>query len=314
MNIYVIRALVLSILRKNAHLPLLIVLIPPILLSTTLLSLPSINSVVELLGLQDTSVVVVLDRLVLHNCYPAGIVEISISSSGFNTVALIVDHTVFDAISTTILARSVNSLIDEKFSASLPEDLYSRLGGPVKLELKVQDTFSNEVPVKYVHKLIDAPIIISAQNMLPQVYICITNKHSILRDMLLSIERGFFTYIRVWITFLTISYIPLVYMASKMVVKRVSSELRVFINLGLDPSRLSFYASLSMLAVTFLLAILLYSIAIVILYTTYSFISTIVPFISPQPGIHGISLTLLFSISCYPLFYISARRLITLEK
>lgn len=314
MSIHVVRALVLSILRKNAHLPLLIALTPPILLATALLSMPSISGVVELLGLPDTNMVVVLNKPVFNNCYSAGIVEIDILLPNLSTIALIVDHVVFDAISATISARPVDSLIDGNIVASLPEDLYSKLGKPARLELGIQDEFLGEVQVRYVHKLVDAPIIISTRNMLPQVYICVTSKHHVLREILLNVEKNFFMHIRAWITFLTASYIPLVYVASRMVVKRVGSEFKAFIDLGLDPSRLSFYAGLSMLAVTSLLAIFLYSFAIVVLYVTYNLVSTVTLFISPQLRVHGIFFTILFLALCYPLFYISARRSIMLEK
>lgn len=313
MNVYIVRVLVLSILRKNAHLPLLIALTPPVLLATVLLSLPSMSGVVEFLDIRNISIVVVLDKPTLGNCYSARTVEVVFPLSELSTTALVVNHTVFNSISTTISAKPINNIIEENTFASLPKDLYYRLGEPAKIKLRVRGVFTDVVQVKYVHELINAPIIVSSIEMAPHVYVCITDKQSVLRDIFLNMEESFFAHVHAWVAFLVTSYIPLVYVASRIVTKSMGNEFRTLINLGLNPSRLVFCASLSLLAVTFLLTAFLYSLSIVVLYTTYSFVSTITPIMSPRPGIQGILLVVLLSVLCYPLFITSVKRSIPFE-
>lgn len=314
MSIYALWILLLSILRKRAHIPLLIALTPPIILSVTIFSVPSISNILSFLEIPDKSTILVVREPFSDKCFRVNMISVHLGSEEdlyLHTVVLVVDQVVYDEISRVIASESAMNLIaDEQISISLPEHLYQELGRPRVVRLKLLNEDLEEYRVAYVHKLLNNPILIlnKKSGNEPSIYLCISSAKSVLISHVARSESNLISHALTWVLLVSASHTFLIYVAIKVLSKRLEPELKTLLFMGFEPSRLALIASITVLIVSTALSLLLHSITVVVLNTVHSFVSTFTLVLKPEFRSTSILPTLLILILCCILSYTGIRR------
>lgn len=317
MSVYSVLILVLSTLRKRAYIPLLVALTPPVILSVALLSIPSTSSALDILSLADQPTILVSKEPITNECFRARIFSTYL---GFEevlpTIALIVDQTGYKRISGAISSKSTIDLeVEDGIVVSLPERLYQRLGRPSTIYLRYRVENFEEYRVVYVHKLLNALIIIVDELMdeEPNTYLCLSNTRFILRNSLAKIENTILSHALIWVLSVTILHTFMLYVAIMMLARKLQPELRSLLFTGIDPSSLTAYACITVLIISATITLLLYSLTVVVLNTSYYLASTFTPVLSPELRPVSMVPVLLILTVCSILSYISFMRVIRHE-
>lgn len=273
----IVSAIMLSILRKRAYRFLIAALAPPLILSTVILSTPSLSIFIDAMS-QRVSVSE-LNILVFQNefngCFPIQVAGIAHLGGVELPLIVIPESLLREKI---VYFEKINESCE---FTSVPVDVYEKHRG----ELVVVDGVKR--CISHVHRNINAVILISLEPVESRVKLCNVSYTSALKHTLMFLEKNLVDTSTAWLTTLLLVYIPLVYISVSRVCTILSNEFKALLSLGISKGRVVLGFAIAMIAVCTAIVLFLISLSIVAINALHKFMSLywLTPPLSPRTAI-----------------------------
>lgn len=259
----IVSTMMLSILRKRLHRFLIAALAAPLILSTVILSTPSlpvfIDAASQRAGVKELNLLVFQDGF--NDCSPIQVAGVA-HLSDVELPLIVIPESLFKE--KTLYFEKVNESCE---FTSIPMDIYEKHRG----ELVVVDGFKR--CVSHVHRGINAVILLSLEPIESGVKLCNVSYVSVLKHALMFLEKDILEVSTAWLTALLLVYVPLVYIAISRVCTVLSDEFKVLLNLGVSRIRVVLGFTTAMIAACAVIALFLVSTSIVAVNALHKFMN-----------------------------------------
>ncbi|MEM4037336.1 MAG: hypothetical protein QW700_05990 [Desulfurococcaceae archaeon] len=282
-SIRIVTLLVKSILRRNAHLILLVSLSAPLVLTVILYSLPSPVLFLEEYfssAFRDVNVVITSRNSIIGKCIKAGLVEGELA--GYGPVTLVYPKVITKEFLEALKLNETGCMCSGLI-ISLPRDIYVYLNYTCNVGLRTLGACGSYC-TGYTHKSLEAVIVLvngTESFQRDNLYLCFTSKLEIARNTLVELESSILSTVDAWLFLLLIASLPGVYVASIRVLLSIKSELRVLLNVGLSEAAVTLYCTFALWILEVLSGLFLLSLSTTIVYSASTALSTLVPALVP---------------------------------
>ena len=283
--------LIVLFTRRRLYTPLLVGVLPPILISVALLSIPSASSLpVSAPGL-DEPVLAISSTTSSRDCYPAGVVEgaLLIDNMRVETRLLVVKADASKLLDTLNIARGYSS----RSGVALPVKMYESLKGLKVVRVEV-DGEIYEYPVTYSWRSNLALLVDPDLQGALELNLCIKRRGDLLVDSLVQVERNLLDTALVWIALLIASYTPILYAVFKRVVESIGVDVRVLLELGSSSRSVTLSVYMALVVVYVVTSLYACCLGVVVVYTSWALVGNIIP--TPPPTLRP---TVLYVLTLY---------------
>uniref|UniRef100_A0A7J3I8D2 ABC transporter permease n=1 Tax=Ignisphaera aggregans TaxID=334771 RepID=A0A7J3I8D2_9CREN len=260
--IEIIKAIILSILRKRAYRSLIVSFAAPIVLATILLSIPNISRFADTM-LQGT-VINTTNLFVAQDAHVTSDLCSSVEVAG--VVRLNEFELPLIIASVDILLKNIvnfKEVAKDCGFVSVPMDIYRRyLDGGIAID-------DVKRCVSHTHTGFYAVIVLVNNSIDSRVKLCRINSLEVLRYAFKFLEKGVVEASLAWITALLIAHAPLMYIALSRVFTALEDEIEVFLYLGIDRRKIILGVAIAITSISSIILMFLISISIVALNTLH---------------------------------------------
>lgn len=216
----IVVVVMLSIFRRRVYRFLIAALAPPLILSTVLLSIPSLSAYVDAMPLHigTENRAVLMFQNSFGECFPVQVTGTAYLD-GIELPLITVPESLFR--SNVIDFREVNESCRE--FTSIPADVYGKRYSGVVVADGVKKCIS------HIHRGINAVIALGLESTKGRIELCSVNYVDILEHALAIFEKNLIEVSTVWLNMLLLIYIPLIYIAISRVYTALSNESRALL-------------------------------------------------------------------------------------
>jgi hypothetical protein len=271
-NLHLISAIMVSALRKKTYLYLLIALTSPLLLSTVLLSMPSLSMFLEVMSQRvspGTMSLLVRSSASSGDCIPVELLG-TITLNDTELPVLVVPVDVF--LENLFEFKEVSYTSD---FTSLPQEVYE--------ELQVESVLLNGCTrrVSHVHRGINAVIVLGEVSTESDTKLCRVSTSHVLKEALFFVESSLIEVSKRWLLLVLLAHTPLVYVAVLKARRALEEEFNALHNLGVSRGKILLGFSLVVLFVCVIVSVFIVSMSVVIVNSVHKFTSLY--WFTPQP-------------------------------
>lgn len=270
--------LIVLFARRRLYTPLLVGVLPPILISIALLSIPSASSLpVSAPGL-DEPVLAISSTTSSRDCYPVGVVEgaLLIDNTRVETRLLVVKADASKLLDTLNIARGYSL----RSGVVLPVKMYESLKRSRVIRVEV-DGEIYEYPVACSWRSNLALLVDPDLRGPLELNLCIKRRGDLLVDSLVQVERNLLDTALVWIALLIASYTPILYAVFKRVVESIDVDVRVLLELGSSSRSVTLSVYMALVIVYAVASLYACCLGVVVVYTSWALVGNIIP--TPPP-------------------------------
>lgn len=284
----IIFILILSLLRKDLYMYILISILIPTIVSVALYSLPSLNMFRETLYSYDSErpIITVSDEKLFGECYSAKLVEdgvIYVDNKSSSKVPVLIVESDPCKITNKILGRGF--CVNYTDLVVMPKDVCIS----VEKDRRINMTLGSENISCIVSGYWSSNIVLLITSEISKymingskVYLCIETRKDFLERSLSFVENDLIDLARSWVYILILIYIPIIYVTQRRVVESLKTEIKMlYVNgVALKDLKISMFLTLTIVYVATVLYIA--SLGVMLIYVAWSFLKSIMIIMPPQ--------------------------------